>query len=243
MRGRRQYLLGVATTIAGAVTAGCASNEAPSGADSREAGGSPAASPDGSDPATDGTPAEGTMSPSATPPPLDVPESLPDPALGDPDAPVTVDAYEDFACPYCREYHATSFPRLREEYVDAGTVRYVFHDSPKVSNESWRMAGAARAVQHDAGDDAFWPFADAMYEHAAALLEAADLGRIASETTGADGTFVRRAVEEGAFRAFLREQREAAIDRGADTVPTILVEGRKVPWDYSALSAAIDAEL
>jgi protein-disulfide isomerase len=47
------------------------------------------------------------------------------PALGREDAPVVVVEISSFKCSHCRTFHAEVFPRLREQYIAAGKVRWV----------------------------------------------------------------------------------------------------------------------
>src|SRR5688500_4132917 len=50
--------------------------------------------------------------------------------MGDPNAPVTVQAWEDFMCPACRQWTSTIEPQLIDEYIKTGVVRLEFHQFP-----------------------------------------------------------------------------------------------------------------
>lgn len=175
-------------------------------------------------------------------PPLDVPDSLPDPSLGTRDAPVVVDYFGDFACPQCETYHHNAFGKLREKYIETGKVHYVYHDFPKISQTSWDVAAAARAVQHDVGSEAFWAFSDEIYEANLGYASPEKLGRHAATSVGADATFVKRVVSEDAFRAFLEKQHRDAKGH-VNFVPATLVNGSFTIPNYSVLSARIDYTL
>ena len=73
--------------------------------------------------------------------------------LGVIDAPVTIDLYEDFQCPACREWGRTVFPNLVQNELAAGTARIVFHDLAFIGPES---QDAARAGYAAAQQDRFW---------------------------------------------------------------------------------------
>ena len=49
---------------------------------------------------------------------------------GDPKAPVTIVEFSDYQCPYCRKFHNEVLPRIDEEYISKGKVRYIFRDFP-----------------------------------------------------------------------------------------------------------------
>ena len=51
-------------------------------------------------------------------------------ALGDPNAPVTMIEFSDYGCPFCRRYVSTTYPELKQQYIDTGKVYYVFKDYP-----------------------------------------------------------------------------------------------------------------
>jgi protein-disulfide isomerase len=58
------------------------------------------------------------------------PVSLPDMALGPADAAVTITEYASMTCPHCAAFNANVFPKIKEEYVDTGKVRYIFREFP-----------------------------------------------------------------------------------------------------------------
>ncbi|GAA5080252.1 DsbA family protein [[Roseibacterium] beibuensis] len=57
----------------------------------------------------------------------DAPEIL-DMVLGSDDAPVTMYEYASFTCPHCATFHANVKPRLVEDYIDTGLVRFVYRE-------------------------------------------------------------------------------------------------------------------
>ena len=76
------------------------------------------------------------------------PEALPDLALGDDKAPVTIIEYASMTCPHCAHFQETTFPELKKRYIDTGKVRYILRDFPLDS-----LAGAAFVFAHCAGKD------------------------------------------------------------------------------------------
>lgn len=69
------------------------------------------------------------------------PGPLGDIALGRDDAPVTIIEYASLTCPYCRQFHLQTYPRLKKELIDTGKVRYIVREFP-----IGRTAGAAAIV-------------------------------------------------------------------------------------------------
>ncbi|MBB5046687.1 protein-disulfide isomerase [Rhodopseudomonas rhenobacensis] len=66
------------------------------------------------------------------PSPADVakPGSLPDMALGKPDASVTIIEYASMTCSHCANFNETVFPKLKSEYIDTNKIKYVFREFP-----------------------------------------------------------------------------------------------------------------
>ena len=167
-------------------------------------------------------------------------DALPVPVAGDPDADVTVMVFEDFACGACQQFKHTSFPVLEEFYIEPGLIRYEHRDRPLESTGEWSfpVASAARSVQDQEGDDAFWEFTTRIYE---------DLGEYsyegieaAADELGFDGEQTRRDAEEETYRDELETERERASDAGISGTPTVVVDGEIVEED---LTEAIDDAL
>jgi protein-disulfide isomerase len=84
------------------------------------------------------------------------------PAIGRADAPVTIVEFSDYQCPFCRRHVATTLPALKDEYIDAGKVRYVFRDMPiaAIHRDARKAAEAARC----AGDQGkYWEMHDRLF--------------------------------------------------------------------------------
>jgi protein-disulfide isomerase len=58
------------------------------------------------------------------------PGPLPDLVLGKADAPVTIIEYASMTCPHCANFHKTTYPALKEKYIDTGKVRFIFREFP-----------------------------------------------------------------------------------------------------------------
>jgi protein-disulfide isomerase len=58
------------------------------------------------------------------------PVSLPDMALGQPAAPITIVEYSSLTCPHCAAFAENVFPMLQSKYIDTGKVRFVSREFP-----------------------------------------------------------------------------------------------------------------
>lgn len=84
-------------------------------------------------------------------------------AMGDEDADLVLIEYSDYRCPFCGAFARDTLPKLKEEYIDTGKVRYEWRDFPVFGEESVKGAMAARA----AGEQGlYWEYSEAMFADA-----------------------------------------------------------------------------
>jgi protein-disulfide isomerase len=68
-------------------------------------------------------------------------------ALGAPQAPVTLVEFVDVQCPFCRQFHLTTFEQLKKNYIDTGKLLFVSRDLPLTSHRhALKGAHAARCA-------------------------------------------------------------------------------------------------
>jgi protein-disulfide isomerase len=86
-------------------------------------------------------------------------------AAGNPDAPIRIDEYSDFQCPYCANFYKDTEPRLMETLVADGTVYFVYNTFGEfIGPESSSSAEAA----YCAGDqEKFWEMHDILLSNQA----------------------------------------------------------------------------
>lgn len=86
------------------------------------------------------------------------------PYRGDPNAPVTLEEYSDYLCPFCGRHFNQTLPALTEQYGQSGKVKYVFRDMPLASLHPTAPYGheAARCVAEQ-GAALFWTMHDELF--------------------------------------------------------------------------------
>ena len=189
-----------------------------------------------------------TLPPLAEPPistPLEFADGF---ALGSPDAPVTVEVWEDFQCPFCQRFTFQVEPGIVDQYVRSGQVRFVFRNLAFLGDEShWAAVAASLA----ADQDRFWPFHDYLF----ANLQGENVGSFSldrllaiGEASGLDmAEFKRGLTLDKARERFAQIQQEALRDAGSlgiNATPTVTVDGTPLQApDLGTISAAIEAAL
>jgi protein-disulfide isomerase len=80
--------------------------------------------------------------------------------LGNPNAPVTVEMFSDFQCPYCKRANDSVNPAIIERYVATGKVKFVYHLFSFLGQESVDSANGSICAL-DQGK--FWEYKEALF--------------------------------------------------------------------------------
>ncbi|MBT4989052.1 MAG: DsbA family protein [Rickettsiales bacterium] len=71
-----------------------------------------------------------------------------DVVIGDNEAPITIFEYASYSCSHCANFSARVYPKLKEEYIDTGKVRFILRDFP-LDEPSLRAAQLTRCINKD----------------------------------------------------------------------------------------------
>lgn len=170
------------------------------------------------------------------------------PARGPRTAPVTIEIFSDFQCPFC----ARAVPvveRIVDTYRDR--VRIVFRHLP-LPFHAWAHDAAELAVEvrRQRGDASFWQYHDLVFENQRLVNEAPNardaLIELAGRVPGVDLRAARRALERGTHRAAVDAEVRAVEQAGLPVgTPTFLVNGRLLrgAQPYETFESLIEEEL
>lgn len=161
------------------------------------------------------------------------------PIRGDPDASVTLEVYEDFACDFCQDYNEGVFPSIETEYIETEQIRYEHRDFPVVHNEgarqSYQAASAARAVYDSHGNEEFWRYKSLlMAEGDRVGSESPELyGELASELD-LDADEIESAASDIAYEDDITADRERGQSANVTGTPSFVLNESQVSlesWD------------
>lgn len=79
---------------------------------------------------------------------FDVAKALEDHIVGSPMAPITVYDYSSLSCPHCAAFHNEIFPKVKENYIDKGKIRWVYRTYP-LNDLAIRAEMVARCAPND----------------------------------------------------------------------------------------------
>ena len=85
-------------------------------------------------------------------------------AIGRADAPLVMVEYTDYQCPFCQQFHNTTWNELKKNYIDTGKVRFISRDFPLAFHENARRAAVASHCGAEQGK--FWELRHAMIVNA-----------------------------------------------------------------------------
>ncbi len=163
------------------------------------------------------------------------------PTLGAPDAPVVMEIYSDFACPFCVRHDLEVEPELIERYVEPGLMRLVWFDTPFQGQRALQLAVAARAGQRQ---DAFWEVKEAIFAEGPAGSSAEELVALA-ESRGLDGERFAHDLEDPELVRLVQSDLERSQQLQVQGTPTFLVNGERIvgAQPLPAFLAVIDVAL
>jgi len=165
-------------------------------------------------------------------------------SVGAEDAPVVVREFADFQCPACGAFSEAS-KRLKQEYVEAGQVRFVYFDLPlRQHQNAFPAAEAARC----AGDqNAYWEMHERLFDSQSEWSGSNDpvstFTRYGNDL-GLDERRFRRCMTTELHREAVEDSRRVAMQLKVTSTPTVLVDNiRLTRPGWGQLSALVEREL
>ena len=167
--------------------------------------------------------------------------------LGNPNAPVKVDAYEDYRCSACLFYSQNVEPIVIQNYVETGKVYYTYHfflviDINDGTDASYRSAYAVLCASEQGH---FWDYHDTLYANQitedASLYTDARLVTMA-ENLKLDMTAFNQCYQAKKYASVIQNDNTQARKMGFNRTPTILVNGKLVAY-FQQTAQAIDNAL
>jgi len=92
---------------------------------------------------------------------LGTPPNANDNTMGDPNAPIKIEEFSDFQCPFCERFHQQTEPLLRQYYIDTGKVLFTYRSmgnwvSGNVGGANTESQDAAAAAYCAGEQNKFW---------------------------------------------------------------------------------------
>jgi protein-disulfide isomerase len=156
-------------------------------------------------------------------------------SLGDPNAPVTIDVFEDFQCPACKSFTENIEPLIIQNLVASGQARYVYHNYPFLDGDGAGSIGesdqAANASMCASEQDKFWEMHSALYANWNGENQGAFNNRrlqAIAESIGLDMDSFNSCFNSNKYEAEIQADFDLGKDMGVSGTPTVFVNGNRV---------------
>jgi len=175
-------------------------------------------------------------------------------AIGNPNAKVKVEVYEDFQCPSCKAYTDDAEQQLfQSTYITSGEVYYVdrlypFLDQASITKESHQAANASMCALEQGR---FWDYHNILFANQGVVENGGAFNdkrlQAFAESLGLDMTAFNKCFSANKYSADIEADFQMGLAAGVHSTPSVFVNGTEVTPGfrptYNDLKSAIDAAL
>lgn len=155
-----------------------------------------------------------------------------DNSMGDPNAPIKIEEFSDFQCPYCERFHTDTEPQLRQYFIDTGKVLFTYRSmgnwvSRNIGGTSTESQDAAAAAYCAGEQNKFWEMHALLF----ANVEGEDVGSftdkrikaIAEKVDGLDIEQFNSCYDNGKFEDRVQQDLADGTAAGVTGTPAFLL--------------------
>jgi protein-disulfide isomerase len=155
-------------------------------------------------------------------------------SLGDPNAPATIDVFEDFQCSACKRFTETIEPLVIENLVSTGKARYVFHNYPFLDGDGAGSSGesdqASNAAMCANEQGKFWEMHASLYANWNGENQGMFSNRrlqSMAESIGLDMDAFNSCFNANKLEADIQADFDLGKEMGVSGTPTVFVNGQR----------------
>ena len=172
--------------------------------------------------------------------------------MGNPEAPVVIEVFEDFQCSACASYTFNTEKQIITDLIPTGQVLYIFRQYPFLDNnssikESDQAASASMCAMEQ---ERFWDYHDMLYTNQSGENVSAfsDKRLIAfADALGLDVPAFKSCFEENRYQDQIDQDFAAGDKLEVTGTPSVFVNGKVIKPgyvpSYSDIKEAVDAAL
>jgi protein-disulfide isomerase len=156
-------------------------------------------------------------------------------SLGDANAFITIDVFEDFQCPACKTFTENTEPLIIQNLVATGKARYVFHNysflDGKGAGNNGESDQAANASMCANEQGKFWEMHDTLYANWNGENQGAFSDRrlqAMAESLGLDVDAFNSCLNANKYEAEIQADFDLGEEMGVSGTPTVFVNGKRV---------------
>src|SRR5687767_13759836 len=155
-----------------------------------------------------------------------------DNSMGDPNAPIKIEEFSDFQCPFCERFHEETEPLLRQYFIDTGKVQFVYRSmgnfvSQNIGGTRTESQDAAAAAYCAGDQNKFWEmhahlFANVLGEDAGSFTDRR-IQAIAEKVDGLDIDEFNSCYNSGKYEDSVQQDLEDGQAAGINGTPGFLI--------------------
>ena len=152
-------------------------------------------------------------------------------SIGDPSAPIHMEEFSDFQCPFCERFHVQTEPALVEQYVNTGKVYFTYRSagnwvSGNIGGGKTESQDAAAAAYCAEDQGKFWEMHDVLFSN----VLGEDAGSFTDERlatlaqkAGLDMSAFNECYSSGKYKDRVQQDYKDAIASGVQGTPSFVV--------------------
>lgn len=145
-----------------------------------------------------------------------------DHTLGSQDAKITIEVFSDYQCPGCSYFEQNVVPLIRSNLIDAGKVKYIYHDFP-IHKDAWLSAEST----YCAGDQQkYWEMSSLLFQHLDNQTPVA-LKNYAKELNLNVDTF-NACLNGRKYKTYVEQLQKEGVEKGIVATPTVFINGNAI---------------
>jgi protein-disulfide isomerase len=166
-------------------------------------------------------------------------------AWGPINAPVLVEVFSDFQCPFCARFAEEAGYQLQLEYANTGLVRFEYRHFAFLGPESNLAAEASDCA---ADQEKFWEFHDTLFANFRGQNQGSFRNpalKAMAVAIGLEESSFNSCLDSNQYRAKVNQDTNEGRPRGVNSTPTIFVNGEPVTGaiPYSQLRNLVEEAL
>lgn len=156
----------------------------------------------------------------------------PEKSIGSKNAPLLLDLYTDFQCPFCKRFHDQTLPDVIANYGNKGKAQMIFRDFPmpghKYARDAARWANAAVRVHK------YREVGDALFRTQEQWGESGDIrSAVATALTPAELKTVEALVKDSSFEDGVASDIRMGTAAGIRSMPTTIVTHKLQTYPFA----------
>lgn len=174
---------------------------------------------------------------------IDIKINPTDPMLGNPNAPITLVEFYDFQCGYCKLFAQETVPKIINNYVKTGKVKFIFKDFAILGEDSNTAAVAANCASNQSK---FMEFHDGLYslKDENKTFSKENLFSLAQKLK-LDVIRFNDCIDSSKIKEIVNQNTKQGKLSGVTGTPTLFIDGLKITGaqSFATISSILNQEL